>query len=44
MLKSCLDAEAANATASGPYGKPNLPKVSLEEINLTCSAVGPERG
>lgn len=42
--KSCLDAEAANATASGPYGRPNLPNVSLDEINLTWSGVGPERG
>lgn len=38
-----LDDEA-NAIASGPYGTPNLPKVSLEERNLTCSDVGPVRG
>lgn len=46
MERSALDAEAlaAKATASGPYGKPNLPNVSLEEMNLTCSAVGPDLG
>ena len=38
-----LDDEA-NAIASGPYGTPNLPNVSLEARNLTCSDVGPVRG
>ena len=42
--RSCLDDEAANATASGPYGTPNLPNVSFEARNLTCSDVGPVRG
>ena len=37
------DAEA-NATASGPYGTPNLLTDSTDEISLSCSGVGPERG
>lgn len=36
--------DEANAIASGPYGMPNLPNVSLEERNLTWSDVGPVRG
>lgn len=36
--------DEANAMASGPYGTPNLPNVSLEARNLTCSDVGPVRG
>ena len=42
--RSGLDDEAANATASGPYGTPNLPNVSFEARNLTCWDVGPVRG
>lgn len=34
----------AKAMASAPYGTPNLVKVSLEEITLSCSAVGPVLG
>jgi hypothetical protein len=41
---SGLDDEAANVTASGPYGTLNRLNVSLEERNLTCSDVGPVRG
>ena len=37
------DAEA-NATASGPYGTPNLLTDSTDEMSLSCSGVGPERG
>lgn len=39
------DAEAlAYATASAPYGTPNLLTDSTEEMSLSCSGVGPERG
>jgi len=37
------DAEAY-ATASGPYGTPNLLTDSTDEMSLSCSGVGPERG
>ena len=37
------DAEA-NATAAGPYGTPNLLTDSTDEMSLSCSGVGPERG
>ena len=30
--------------ASGPYGNPNLAKLSLDAINFICSAVGPPLG
>jgi hypothetical protein len=40
-----LTSEAdAYATASGPYGTPNLLTDSTDEISLSCSGVGPERG
>jgi hypothetical protein len=34
----------AYATASGPYGTPNLLTDSIDEMSLSCSGVGPERG
>lgn len=37
------DAEAY-ATASAPYGTPNLLTDSTDEMSLSCSGVGPERG
>ena len=37
------DAEAY-ATAAGPYGTPNLLTESTDEMSLSCSGVGPERG
>jgi len=37
------DAEA-NATAAAPYGTPNLLTDSTDEMSLSCSGVGPERG
>lgn len=37
------DAEAY-ASASGPYGTPNLLTDSTDEMSLSCSGVGPERG
>lgn len=37
------DAEAY-ATASRPYGTPNLLTDSTDEMSLSCSGVGPERG
>lgn len=42
--KSNLLVLAAYATASAPYGTPNLAKLSLEEISNICSGVGPDRG
>jgi hypothetical protein len=37
------DAEAY-ATAAGPYGTPNLLTDFTDEMSLSCSGVGPERG
>ena len=37
------DAEAY-ATAAAPYGTPNLLTDSTDEMSLSCSGVGPERG
>jgi hypothetical protein len=34
----------AYATAAGPYGTPNLLTDSTDEMSLSCSGVGPERG
>ena len=42
--RSTFDCDAAYAIASAPYGTPNLAKVSLDEINLSCSGVGPDFG
>lgn len=38
------EADANAATASGPYGTPNLLTDCTDEISLSCSGVGPERG
>jgi hypothetical protein len=42
--RSALDVLAANAIASAPYGNPNRAMDSREEINFTCSGVGPDCG
>lgn len=42
--KSCRDADAANAMASAPYGFPNRANVSLDEMSLSWSGVGPALG
>lgn len=42
--RSCLDALAAKAIASRPYGMPNLAKDSLDDISFNCSGVGPDLG
>lgn len=39
-----LDLDAENATASGPYGTPNLSSAFLEVISLICSGVMPPFG
>jgi len=38
------DLDAENATASGPYGAPNLSSASLEVMSLICSGVRPPFG
>jgi hypothetical protein len=43
-LRSCLELEAANAIASGPYGTPNLAMESRLEMSFSCSGVGPAFG
>jgi hypothetical protein len=39
-----LDLDAENATASGPYGTPNLSSAFLEVMSLICSGVMPPFG
>lgn len=39
-----LDLDAENATASGPYGTPNLSNAFLEVMSLICSGVKPPFG
>ena len=41
---SALDADAANAIASAPYGFPNRAKLSLLEMSFSWSGVGPPFG
>jgi len=38
------DVDAEKATASGPYGAPNLSNASLEVMSLICSGVRPPFG
>lgn len=39
-----LDLDAENATASGPYGTPNLSSAFLEVMSFICSGVMPPFG
>lgn len=39
-----LDLDAENATASGPYGRPNLSSAFLDVMSLICSGVMPPFG
>lgn len=42
--KSTLEADAAYAMASGPYGTPKRAKDSRDEMSRSCSGVGPDFG